>query len=602
MNVIGIELAPARLSIPSPTLVGRIPGLRLPGTELGAFLSLVTGFAEGSGVAEKILPLAPSQMDAAPAIPSHLHGIGAASKDKGNNSTGGLKDLSALGKSNNSLSKDKKNEQGDSVVLPPRVGPLEGLAAVIASTTIISEVPQPGPPSKGEDGRVISSEYRNDSGAPHSSDAAPVPLSPAIPAVAAPAVDVAFALRLTPVVSEPENASKAVLSSPQPVIVELASVPSPEPAQSNPNQGSAISNETPGATPTTLKDSFINPVLFRVGPDTKPLQPDEPPRSIPAAVGSDVDRRTEPLPGPLPVPRPAAVPQNTQEAAAWPWPSLPNQSAESIASAPPESRVRPDPQLKSEPSTVAAPDSTDSVMRQPDLAATANGTLPVIAHASQRPIPPREPGVSQPEPKEPKAAPAAKRDIQASSLTNMHAGGNATGAEAPPRPPDTPGVPVKRVDRSSATELSVSKVAWEPETKVGIAPPPFRQISLKLSTDDSTRVNLDLIEKAGKVQVTVRTPDHELAKSLQTDLGDLIGRLEGKGFKTESWIPVAVHQAAAPPQSTNSNGGFGQPQHSGTGGSGQQRHQQNGSNQRQQARWTAQIEETLSADEARSDS
>jgi hypothetical protein len=116
-------------------------------------------------------------------------------------------------------------------------------------------------------------------------------------------------------------------------------------------------------------------------------------------------------------------------------------------------------------------------------------------------------------------------------------------------------------------------------------------------------VNLDLIEKAGKVQVTVRTPDHELAKSLQTDLGDLIGRLESKGFKTESWIPSTIHQAAAPAQSTNSNGGFNQPQHSGGGqGGGQQRHQQNGSNQRQQARWTAQMEETLSADEARSES
>src|SRR5205807_7877028 len=179
----------------------------------------------------------------------------------------------------------------------------------------------------------------------------------------------------------------------------------------------------------------------------------------------------------------------------------------------------------------------------------------------------------------------------------------ATGAEAPSRPPDTSGVPVTRADRSSATELSTLKVASEPETKVGIAPPPFRQISLNLSTDDSTRVNLDLIEKAGKVQITVRTPDHELAKSLQTDLGDLIGRLEGRGFKTESWVPATVHQATAPPQSTNSNDGFGQPQHSGGGqGGGQQRHQQNGSNQRQQARWTAQIEETLSANEARSNS
>ncbi|HEX4595448.1 MAG TPA: hypothetical protein VH157_14290 [Bryobacteraceae bacterium] len=137
---------------------------------------------------------------------------------------------------------------------------------------------------------------------------------------------------------------------------------------------------------------------------------------------------------------------------------------------------------------------------------------------------------------------------------------------------------------------------------MGIAPA-IRQISLKLSADESTRVNVDLTAKAGKIQVSVRTLDPELAKSLQTDLGDLVGRLESKGFKTEAWVPASTHQITAPSQPSDSNTGFGQPQHPGSGpGGGQERQQQNGSNQRQQARWTAQMEETLSKSEARSES
>jgi hypothetical protein len=571
-----------------------MPGLHLPGSELGAFLSLVTGFAE------KIPIINPSQVDAAPAISSHPNETAAPNKDKGKNSTGSLHDLCGLGNANSLSKVAKNNERTESVALPLPVAPVQEPAAVIASSTIVYAVARPGPLSRVESGQVTLSEYKSDGGSAQPPDCARVPLGPAIPAVTALGADIAFALRLTPVVSEPQDASQAVLSSPQPVVVRLASVPSPEPVQPNPNQGSAITNEMPGTTPTTLKDSFFNPVLFRAGSDAKPLQTDEHRGSIPAAVRSGVDRQTEPAPGPLPVPSPAAVPQSTQEAAARSWPSLGKQSAESISAARPEPGLLADQQFKSEPSAVAVRGSTYSVTHQPDLAPKTTGTLPVIAHSLPRPTMPGETGISQPESKEPRSEPAAKRELPASQPNTRHAEGSAAGVEAPARRQDTPGTPVTRVDRSSSADLQALKVASEPEIKVGIAPPPFRQISLKLSIDDSTRVNLDLLEKAGKVQVTVRTPDHELSKSLQTDLGDLIGRLESKGFKTESWIPSTVHQAATPSQSTNSNGGFDQPQHSGAGqGGGQQRHQQNGSNQRQQARWTAQMEETLSADEAR---
>jgi len=104
------------------------------------------------------------------------------------------------------------------------------------------------------------------------------------------------------------------------------------------------------------------------------------------------------------------------------------------------------------------------------------------------------------------------------------------------------------------------------------------------------------------VLVSVRTPDHELAQSLQTNLGDLIGRLDNKGFKTDTWIPAVARQDAAPLQSSNSNTGFSQPQAGPWHGSGQQRQGQNNSNRRQKARWETHLRETISTDEARSQS
>lgn len=206
-----------------------------------------------------------------------------------------------------------------------------------------------------------------------------------------------------------------------------------------------------------------------------------------------------------------------------------------------------------------------------------------------------------PEPKQSVAEPAAKREFPWAHLNDGHVEGNALPLSVNAQPPDAAGITGTRVGHSALAESHVLPIASDPETKPGVAPPPARQISLKLNTNDSNRVNVDLTERAGKVQVAVRTPDHELAKSLQTDLGDLVGRLQSKGFKTETWIPAGAQAAVLSPPSS-SNPGFGQPQHSGFGpGGGQQHQQQHGSNQRQQARWTAQLEETLSANDVRSE-
>ena len=289
------------------------------------------------------------------------------------------------------------------------------------------------------------------------------------------------------------------------------------------------------------------------------------------AAPAGTDARAERTSGPLPISNPVTLPENPEEAIAGSGPLSLTPSTENIAAA----------------KTDRIPDTTRS--------------LPGLNPAAEL-------GMSQPESKVTKVEPAAKPGFQEFRLRDNHVEASGKTLAVPAWPsdaggaPDTRGAPDTGAGSASADDSARLNVASEPEIKIDLAPPITRQISLKLATDDSTQVNIGLTERAGKVLVAVRASDHELAQSLQTGLGDLVGRLESKGFKTETWLPAVTHQEAVPLQSSNSNTDLNQPQHSGPGnGSGQQRQGQNSSTQRQKERWAAQLDETISADEARSE-
>jgi hypothetical protein len=75
-----------------------------------------------------------------------------------------------------------------------------------------------------------------------------------------------------------------------------------------------------------------------------------------------------------------------------------------------------------------------------------------------------------------------------------------------------------------------------------------REIQLELRDADA-RVNVRLVERAGSVQVDVRTPDSHLAASLRDDLPALTARLEQTGLRAETWhdAPAAARIAMAEP-------------------------------------------------------
>jgi hypothetical protein len=67
--------------------------------------------------------------------------------------------------------------------------------------------------------------------------------------------------------------------------------------------------------------------------------------------------------------------------------------------------------------------------------------------------------------------------------------------------------------------------------------PAAREISLHIPGKPSEAVQVDVKERAGEVQVDVRTHDSELAGVLRDNVSDLVTRLERTGYDAEIWTP-----------------------------------------------------------------
>ena len=400
---------------------------------------------------------------------------------------------------------------------------------------------------------------------------------------------VAFVLRLTPEAPEGRNTHQVTALKAQ------CDVPAPKVYPS--------SAPLPQSTSAPEQDPYCRPDALRLIP-AEPLR--EHSAASPAALRADAipkSGQTAKAAAPAPPMRPARVespgsmPDNPSAPAMSLGRAMPTEEKHMAEMAQrsvafvsgPDQRSRPElPSTKQE--------GASAKPQQQAPAAPKSADSPAISHTTPPRHPDREQGATQIEPKETKNETDGKRETPAPMPGAKHNDGSGAIFETAAGLPR----PIRYViDRPSSTESHDMKIT-PPEVRQPAAPQLARQISLKLAAADSTRVNVDLLERAGKVQVSVRTPDHELAKSLQADLGDLVSRLENKGFKTETWVPSgAVHQ---PSGSSGSNTGYAQSGHSGSSSSrNPNSQQQNESNHRQQGRWTAEFEETLAADEKKSE-
>jgi len=334
---------------------------------------------------------------------------------------------------------------------------------------------------------------------------------------------------------------------PRPASTEATPVPNhPKPPQAKDH---AASDDL---VPILHTASDVNPTT----PDVK--VPDAP--TLPLLPDSTISQRT----GPIPV---------THS-------DLPRASAKSIVPPPPGARDNPAPESNRETSVQDANDA-----REPVRSVHPTEQRVVRPHAPEHSSN-QQPGKEDSKPQDSKPQNTATSPENPSPKTHFHIEGQSPAMQVTKDTRDT--------HRMTPDAVQPTAKSFSVETAPAIRPQPAREINLKLEASDATKVDVRLTERAGKVQVQVRTQDHELTKSLQGNLGDLVGRLENKGFKAEAWIPsTARHvQSAASP---TANPGSGNSDSSGSPAREQQQQQQRHSgNGRQRSRWNAQLNDTLS--------
>jgi hypothetical protein len=99
--------------------------------------------------------------------------------------------------------------------------------------------------------------------------------------------------------------------------------------------------------------------------------------------------------------------------------------------------------------------------------------------------------------------------------------------------------------RTNAPEASTPPAAPPPGVpREQPREPALRELSLAISSKPSDgqqaeQVSLRVVERGGEVRVSVRTPDTELAGTLRDQLGELVSGLADRGFRADTWQPLA---------------------------------------------------------------
>jgi hypothetical protein len=98
----------------------------------------------------------------------------------------------------------------------------------------------------------------------------------------------------------------------------------------------------------------------------------------------------------------------------------------------------------------------------------------------------------------------------------------------------------------------MSTPAEPPQPEAAAAPAPaqvLREVSLvvpgRMSADGTPgpQVEVRVVERTGDVQVAVRTADPQLNSSLRQDLPQLVSQLSERGYRAETWQPLAASAA-----------------------------------------------------------
>jgi hypothetical protein len=150
-----------------------------------------------------------------------------------------------------------------------------------------------------------------------------------------------------------------------------------------------------------------------------------------------------------------------------------------------------------------------------------------------------------------------------------------------------------------------SRPATEPAAFEGTGGPTSANVGQKTVTGMRLRVNgpqrdsgvdVQVIERAGRLQVAVRTDDADLQSVLREDVGQLVARVEEHGLRTEVWAPsgsgAQFGQGGQTGHETGSR--FGESPPGGQSGQGD-RDRQQGDERSGRPAWLDQLEESFSS-------
>jgi hypothetical protein len=139
----------------------------------------------------------------------------------------------------------------------------------------------------------------------------------------------------------------------------------------------------------------------------------------------------------------------------------------------------------------------------------------------------------------------------------------------------TPADPSNAQDASSPLETPYHAAAAairSAETAQPVVPArvngAVQDINIRITQPDTPSVDVHITERAGQVQVAVRTPDASMQSSLREDLGTLVNSLRGAGYHADTLTPQQSALRAASADTSSQEDRERQDAHSGNPGGG----------------------------------
>jgi hypothetical protein len=169
-----------------------------------------------------------------------------------------------------------------------------------------------------------------------------------------------------------------------------------------------------------------------------------------------------------------------------------------------------------------------------------------VAAKSGRPQPASQaaPSPSSPQASLSRTPPAPQPDTRSAAVESGNAAGDSSRPSEAPLAlpaalPDRAGIKPEAFTPVETTRISEPQ-SLAPLSAPTLPTPSIQDISLRIAQPQASSVDLRVTERAGEIQVFVRTPDPALQTSLRQDLNALTTSLERAGYRADTFVPRAL--------------------------------------------------------------